>query len=213
MCLFCHSASAQKAGCIYANLERVSADSVYVSIHNETCDSIFIFSTYLPDGYDILSHNDHSLSEYLHRFNPDENRYTISFIPIKNLLFFGCPDMVYIGKEAVYNGCLGYAFKPITSNGSITVALPITSIVQKDYVEEFYPGKDDYNPAIRTKYKERLKKLKRYILKDAGCVYVEFALFFKNTLPDILSEHRIADWTQETLRNYIIVSLPIILNE
>ena len=199
-------------GSVYAKLNHASEDSIFIELHNESSDSIYLFSTYLPHGYKALSDNNHSLSEYLHRFNPEDNKYLLSFIPIKNLLFFGNPDVVYIGKDAVLKGSLGYSFEIIIPYSYMLVALPTASIYSNEYVEEFYPWKGDYNPAKREKYKKMLAKLKRYKLDATNCIYVEFAIFLKDSLPYITKERRINNWTQETLNDYIKISLPIFTN-
>ena len=134
----------------------------YIKVFNTTSDTIFLFSSYLQQQF--------FNSKYLHRGNPKNKEYKISFLPIIPYLFTKYSDVIATSNIIVRSQQVVYDFIKMQPDSYFEVSVPIKDAFKID------KGISDFNPKSMNKfdYKTKFKTidLKKYHDKN-------YKLFFE----------------------------------
>ncbi len=205
----CVNCNAKIDGSVFATLERVTEDSVYFTIHNKLNDSIYFFDSYRSFDYTFFN-NKYSMSEYLHKYNPETKKFTLSLTPIQHRLCLGRTDLVVCGADGVERGYARYVFRHIPPQSNFTISLPMNSILMPTYIEDvnlddekFYRNKN----IIKT-----FRKITRYLCDDQRWLTIEFAYFYNDLLVNFCMDTKEGEiLTQEMLDSYRTFSISLLI--
>lgn len=228
---------------LYTKIDYVTEDSVYFAIHNNTPDTVCIFTGFMHSSAAKESYFKVDQMLFLHRYNNELQQYIISFVPLKPFLqYYWHMPIRKVGYFEEPGSPLTYEFSLIMPHGKFIYPVSKASIYKKEYIYDYNPRQFPFNNGIvngvpiwestRT-LKEWSKKLKLKRAPDRNTNYitVEFAVYLKYDIitngiymprdKDDIRPNRDKwrnflynyDKCNEQLKQYITVSLPLILNE
>lgn len=233
--------SQNSISCVYAKIEKESQDSIFIAIHNKSERQICLFTGFLYSTAGRDEPVDQML--FLHRYNPNLNIYNISFVPLKPFLQYTWHMPLYklhYFEEPAWP--LTYEFSLIKPHEKFIYPISKVSLYKKEYIYDYFPcqfpldnGVLNYiatgeTQKILRKWAKKLK-LKRAPDRNTNYITVEFAVYLKYDIitngiymprdKDDIRPNRDKwrnflynyDKCNEQLKQYITVSLPLILNE
>ena len=208
--VFSVNCNAKVDGSVFATLERVSEDSVYFAINNKLDDTIYFFDSYRSFDYTVPN-NRYSMSEYLHKYNPKTKKFTLSLTPIYNRLMCGRPSLVVVGSDGVERGYARFVFRHIPPQSTVTVSLPMSSILMSTYIEDV-----DLNDAKyykKNNIPKTFSKIPRYECNGQSWLTIDFAYYYHDSLVHYV-EDPIVNYsvTEEMVMSYNIFSISLLIS-
>lgn len=226
----------ENPGFLYAEIERTSEDSVYVAIHNDSQDTVCLFTGYIHSRASQSKYSKVDMMLYLHRYVTELGQYKLSFVPLKPFIQYTSHMPVSkIGYEDEPNWPLTYEFALIAPHDMFIYPISIASILKKEYIEDFHPENFPFYNILaiekgnqtylgkHAEYKPYINKLKisRAPDRDKDWIIIEFAIYTQWNLmvnPYSFIGGPSSKWENFYLHpkecnsqvmNYITVSLPI----
>jgi len=230
----------KNTSCIYASFERETEDSIYIAIHNDTNDSICIFTGFLDSWAGEIESCKVDQMLYLHRYDCELDIYKLSFVPLTPLMKTSSHMPVRkIGFEDEPGFPLTYEFTVLGPMNAFIYPISKEAIYKRDYIYDYHPQTYAFYSKVSSNKKSGIKlykdhegkayKITQAPPREKDWIQLEFAVY---TNFDIITKKQLnADGTptgvgsrwvgfiyhpiecDEQLRSYITVTIPLLLND
>lgn len=188
--LFFFTRTAFAEGCVYAKVDSIGADSVYIAICNSSNDTVCLHTGFLNSPA-ARPHSTVDQMLYLHRYDKKCDSNKVSFVPIM-------PFMRYSSHMPVRKICypdepwqaLTFEFRLIAPHAKFAYPISKKALIKKEYIQNYDPldfpfynilarNNNDKSLAKHAEYKPYIGKLHIEEAPDLNTnwIIIEFAIY------------------------------------
>jgi len=230
--------------CFYADIHSESEDSIYIAIHNHSPEPVCLFTGFLYSSAAKDKYWDIDQMLFIHRYNPNTDIYSLSFVPLKPFMRYGSHIPVRRLRYFEEPGMpFTYEFSIIGAGEKFIYPISKKALMKKEYIYDYFPKEfpfynilvtdkaeslakyDDYKPYINK------LKIKRAPDRKTDWIMVEFAVYKEfdiisgivfdndgNPIPPPIDSKWESFYMKpyecnKQLNNYIVVTIPLLLNQ
>ncbi|RZJ90226.1 MAG: hypothetical protein EOO20_08755 [Chryseobacterium sp.] len=183
---------------VYAVVDSLSSDHLYISFYNHTNDTVFLFKSYFD--------KDISTSDYLYRYDKTNKKLYSSFVPLLPYLSIKYSDRVIIQNREIEKNQVVYDFFKIPPNQVFCFNLKI-----KDFTK-IKQAFQQFSPYSLSKFDNNVSLKKCMSIKDkANTKYILQLAYYKNiqTICDGKSYYLAELKFNEDAKSFIIIDAEI----